>query len=280
MDALNAAYSSVGGVLFNKSQTTLIQCPGGKAGSVTVPNSVATIEDLAFDSCTSLTAIEVGALNSTYSSAGGVLFNKSQTTLIRYPGGKAGSYAVPNSITNIGSSAFSACANLTDVAIGNHVAYIRNSTFSRCASLVSVTIGNRVSLIGNGAFAVCPSLESLWFQGNAPSCDSTAFSGTDNATVYYLPGTTGWDTTFAGRPTALWNLPVQPNIASSGVRTNRFGFAITGTSEAVFVVEACTDLANPSWSAVATNTLGGGSSYFSDPQWRSFHARFYRLRSP
>ena len=30
------------------------------------------------------------------------------------------------------------------------------------------------------------------------------FDGDTNATVYYLPGTTGWGTTFGGRPTALW----------------------------------------------------------------------------
>ena len=45
MDALNSVYSSVDGVLFDKSQTTLIQCPGGKAGSYTIPNSVTSIGD-------------------------------------------------------------------------------------------------------------------------------------------------------------------------------------------------------------------------------------------
>ena len=68
--------------------------------------------------------------------------------------------------------------------------------------------------------------------------------------------------------------------ASFGVRTNQFGFTITGTSNLVIVVEACTNLANPVWSPVGTNTLTGGSSYFSDPQWTNYPGRFYRLRSP
>ena len=46
------------------------------------------------------------------------------------------------------------------------------------------------------------------------------------------------------------------------------------------VVEACTNLHNPVWSPVATNTLAGDSSYFSDPQSSNYPARFYRLRSP
>jgi hypothetical protein len=68
--------------------------------------------------------------------------------------------------------------------------------------------------------------------------------------------------------------------ASFGVRAGQFGFTITGTSGLVIVVEASADLANSIWSPVGTNTLTGGSSYFSDPQWTNHPARFYRLRSP
>ncbi len=46
------------------------------------------------------------------------------------------------------------------------------------------------------------------------------------------------------------------------------------------VVEACKNMANPIWFAVSTNTLTGGSSSFSDPDWANYPARFYRLRSP
>jgi len=62
--------------------------------------------------------------------------------------------------------------------------------------------------------------------------------------------------------------------------TNQFGFNITGTTGLVVVVTACTNLTNPFWSPVGTNTLTGGSSYFSDPQWTNYADRFYRLRLP
>jgi hypothetical protein len=67
---------------------------------------------------------------------------------------------------------------------------------------------------------------------------------------------------------------------SFGVLSNQFGFTIAGNSGLVIVVEACADLANPSWPPLQTNTLTGGSSYFSDPQWANYPSRFYRLRSP
>ncbi|MGD0536771.1 MAG: hypothetical protein ABSC03_03895 [Verrucomicrobiota bacterium] len=57
------------------------------------------------------------------------------------------------------------------------------------------------------------------------------------------------------------------------------GFTITGTTNPVIVVEACTNLANPSWFPMGTNTLAGGSSYFSKPHWTNHPARFYRLCS-
>ena len=219
------------------------------------PYSVTGIGAGAFNDCTSLTAITVDATNSVYSSVAGVLFNKSQTTLIQCPGGKAGSYSIPNGVTSIGSAAFEYCASLT-----------------------SVTIPNSVTSIGDGAFMNCTSLTGVYFQGNAPNLGSSVFDRDNNATVYYLPGTTGWGTMFGGRPT--WNPQVQTGGANFGVRTNRFGFTVTGNSNLVIVVEACTNLANHTWSPVGTNTLTGGSSYFSDPRWTNYTRRFYRLRSP
>ena len=105
-------------------------------------------------------------------------------------------------------------------------------------------------------------------------------SSYDNATVYYLPGTTGWDDFSAntGIPVALWRPQMQTSDGSFGVRTNQFGFNINWASGMVIVVEACTNLATPVWSPVSTNTLTSGSSYFCDPQWTNYPARFYRLR--
>ena len=86
--------------------------------------------------------------------------------------------------------------------------------------------------------------------------------------------------TFGGLPTVLWNPQVQTSDASFGVRTNRFGFNITGTTNIPIVVEACTNLANPAWSPLQSCTLTNGSVYFSDPDWTNYPGRFYRLRSP
>ena len=48
----------------------------------------------------------------------------------------------------------------------------------------------------------------IYFAGNAPSLDGPdVFRDDNDATVYYLPSTTGWGSTFGGLPTALWQPP-------------------------------------------------------------------------
>ena len=116
--------------------------------SVTIPYRVTSIIGSAFFGCTSLGAIAVDAFNSVFSSVDGVLFNKSQTVLILCPGGKAGSYTIPNSVTNIGASAFQFCTGLFSVTIPNSVTSIGGGAFGYCWSLTTVTIGNSVTASG------------------------------------------------------------------------------------------------------------------------------------
>jgi hypothetical protein len=97
--------------------------------------------------------------------------------------------------------------------------------------------------------------------------------------MYYLPGASGWGTTLSGRPTELWDPRILPG-ASFGAMAGGFSFDIAGTSNLVVVVESCGDLARQAWVPLQTNTLGGGTLHFSDPQWARYPERFYRLRWP
>ena len=160
-------------------------------GSVTIPNSVTSIGVEAFVICRSLTSIDVASNNTNYSSIGGVLFNKDQTSLIRYPGGKQGAYTIPNSVTSIGEAAFAFCTSLTSVTIPNSVTSIGTEAFRSCTSLTSVTIGNNVTSIGVWAFYGCTSLISVTNYATAPlAVDSYFDIGFDisKCTLYVLVG--------------------------------------------------------------------------------------------
>jgi len=92
------------------------------------------------------------------------------------------------------------------------------------------------------------------------------------------------------RPSRLWYLPypailtAPPNV---GIQSNTFAFRISWATNASVVVEGCTNLARPVWSAMSTNAISmgvdistDGWSYFSDADWSNYPARFYRVRWP
>lgn len=237
--------------------------------SITIPGSVASIGNFAFWNCSSLTNVTIA---NCVTSIGDHAFDSC---------GRLTTITIPNSVSFIGDAAFEYCG-LTSLTIPSSVGSIGIDTFYGCFSLTSVTIPNSVNFIGSAAFYGCSVLRAVYFQGNAPYLDLHAFDLDNNAMGYYLPGTTGWDT-FTGLPTALWVLPnplilTRANGSSLGVQTNGFGFVSSWATNVPVVVEACTNLANPIWSPLRTNTLTSGSSYFSDPQWTNYPKRFYRIR--
>jgi hypothetical protein len=122
----------------------------------------------------------------------------------------------------------------------------------------------------------------VFFEGNAPSVDSSVFEGDFYATAYYLPSTTGWNAfaTNAGIPTVLWNPTIETADGNFGVRNGQFGFDITGTTNIPIVVEACTNLVNPIWVPLQSLALTNGSFYFSESLQQNMADRFYRISSP
>ena len=139
--------------------------------SVTIPNSVTSIGDWAFDGCNNLTNITVDIENENYSSENGILFNKDKTELICFLSAKSdSSYTIPNSVTSIGSYAFSGCNNLTSITIPNSVTSIGSYAFSGCDNLTSITIPNSVTSIGIYAFRNCDNL-TIYCKSNSTALE-------------------------------------------------------------------------------------------------------------
>jgi hypothetical protein len=269
--------------------------------NITIPNGVTNIGSEAFAQCTSLISISIP--NSVKLLGGNVFQGCTNLTGL----------TIPNSVIRIPSNLFSSCTRLANITIPNSVTSIESSAFSNCTSLTKITIPGSVTNIGssaspalamssqniagldngivlagalasedagNGAFFNCTNLTEVYLLGNAPSVGSDIFYGADNATIYYLPGTTGWTNTFGGRPTALWKPQIQTADVGFGVKTNGFGFGINWASDMTVVIEACTNLAEGIWVPVETNTLTGGSVQFRDPAFTNYPSRYYRVSMP
>ena len=91
--------------------------------SITIPNSVESIEAGAFAYCQDLT-----------------------------------NFTIPDSVSIIGESAFSHCTELENIMIPNSVKTIGAFAFQGCRELKSVTIPDSVNTIGDGIFTCCQSM--------------------------------------------------------------------------------------------------------------------------
>ena len=192
VDAKNAAYASVDGVLYNKAKTELIFIPAAVAGDITIPHGVTSIGHSAFDGRSALTSISIP---------------DSVTDIEDYAFRDCiglTSITIPDSVTRIRSSAFEGCINITSATMPtiaiNAIPQDSLQTvvltsgesigiyaFSGCSSLTSVTISDSVTSIGYNAFADCSSLTSITIPDSVTSIGSSAFSGCSSLESITLP---------------------------------------------------------------------------------------------
>ncbi len=141
---------------------------------------------------------------------------------------------IPNSVTNIGLSAFSGCHSLAEIIVeeGNTfykslnallltkdgetlvhgvngivdipdgVLNITNNAFSGCSGLTNVMIPSSVTIIGDNAFRNCTGLANVIVPNSVKSIGSYAFSGCDRLTTMMIPSDVAYigSNAFAGTP--------------------------------------------------------------------------------
>ena len=97
-------------------------CACDSLTSVTIGKGITSICTSAFSSCSSLTEIKVNENNTAYKDIDGNLYTKDGTTLVQYAIGKtATSFAIPDSVTSIGNSAFAYCSSLTSITFNGTI---------------------------------------------------------------------------------------------------------------------------------------------------------------
>ena len=264
--------SSLTNVTFPNTLTTIVdnafyQCIG--LGSLVIPDSVTSIGSGVFYSCTGVTNLVFGTHLASIGSY--AFWGCSGLTQV----------VIPDSVTCLGDYAFYQCGNLNNVRLSAGLTSIGNWVFTYC-NLSSLIIPAGVTNIGDYALGGWYfQAATIYFLGNAPGQGLGVLQGDGiGTTVYYLPGTTGWSSSFATYPAVLWNPQAQTHDGIFGVRTNQFGFNITGNNGVKVKVEACADLTQPTWIPVGTNILTGGTAYLRDTAWTNYPRRFYRLNLP
>ena len=153
--------------------------------SITIPNHITNIQSNPFLSCSSLATIVVESGNPIYDSRDNcnAIIQTTTNTLI------AGcqNTTIPESVTSIGGLAFYGCSSLTVIAIPENVTSIGSSAFHGCSSLTSITIPEGVTSIEPFTFYGCSSLTSINIPENVTSIGVEAFGGCSSLTSINIP---------------------------------------------------------------------------------------------
>jgi len=204
VDSGNANFSEIDGVLFNKDYTELLAYPTGKSDATyTIPTSVTSIGDDAFEDCTNLASVTIpeGVI-----SIGDNAF---------YCCAKLNNVTFPSTLTSIGLYAFVNCDSLTSIMIPEGVISIGVNSFAGCDNLASVTIPSSVTSIGAEAFVECGKLNSLVVDSNNSnylSADNVLFNKAKTKLITYPQGKT--DTSYT-IPDGVTNIDVNAFCWSS-----------------------------------------------------------------
>lgn len=184
-------------------QTTKIEADAFRNCSslhtIEVPMLVESIETSA--GCTALAEINVQAGNSHYSSKDGVLLSGDGKSILWFPMGKEGEYALPSTVTTVGDYAFRNCrietfhfadglksigkyafynSSVKEVSLPSTVKQIPTGLFQKCANLTTVHLGKNTEMLGDYVFDGCPITNLYISAPTPPYCSNDTFASSGN----------------------------------------------------------------------------------------------------
>ena len=267
------SYTSVDGLLYDKFVSMLVRCPCGRSGGVTIadgvqevsegafmgcrfltsitfPASIRSLYQALFDTCTSLTRIDIlEGTDPSVVSVDGVIYSADMTRMISCPPG-AVSLSIPASVVDIDLWSLSAAHALTaitvdpdnpryasadgmlfskdltelircpggtsgEVTVRDGVTTIGLCAFESCDSVTGVVLPAGVTTIGNAAFGDCDALARVDIPYTVSSIAASAFSSCSALTEITIPDGVGAieDGTFA-RCSALQSVTIPGSVRS------------------------------------------------------------------
>lgn len=145
----NRYYSSIDGILYDKSARTIILCPKALTGNVEIPDGVTTITDYTFADCDKITSI---SLPPSVTSIGDEAF---------YSCSSLTGIVMPPQISSFGKKVFSHCSKLTSINLPDGITVLPQETFRDCKALTYVSLPMSLTTIGKEAFRNTKALQSI-----------------------------------------------------------------------------------------------------------------------
>jgi len=157
-----------------------------KLSSITIPDTVTKFGTVNVFGYNSLTSFVVSSDNTEYKAEDGVVFTKDGKTLMFYPCMKSNDYTVPDSVTTIGSYAFSHCRNLASVKFPSALTVVGNRAFDTCDSMKSINLPDGLVEIGICTFYQCSGLDVVLIPKTVTKIGENAFHSCHLKAVAFL----------------------------------------------------------------------------------------------
>lgn len=166
-----------------------------KLKSVTIPQNVSSIGLAAFVeglSESSLTEIKVDPENPYFSEKDGVVFSKDGTKLIMFPSGRSGDYQIPDGTVSVGDYAFYYCVNVSSITVPGSVRSLGEGAFGNCSSLTKAVLNEGLEEIGEYAFQSSSGIRDIIIPASVKSVGKNGLRLSSECRIRVLSTDTIW----------------------------------------------------------------------------------------
>ena len=166
-----------------------------KLKSVTIPPNVSSIGLAAFVeglSESSLTEIKVDPENPYFSEKDGVVFSKDGTKLIVFPSGRSGDYQIPDGTVSVGDYAFYYCVNVSSITVPGSVRSLGEGAFGNCSSLTKAVLNEGLEEIGEYAFQSSSGIRDIIIPASVKSVGKNGLRLSSGCRIRVLSTDTVW----------------------------------------------------------------------------------------
>ena len=166
-----------------------------KLKSVTIPQNVSSIGLAAFVeglSESSLTEIKVDPENPYFSEKDGVVFSKDGTKLIVFPSGRSGDYQIPDGTVSVGDYAFYYCVNVSSITVPGSVRSLGEGAFGNCSSLTKAVLNEGLEEIGEYAFQSSSGIRDIIIPASVKSVGKNGLCLSSGCRIRVLSTDTVW----------------------------------------------------------------------------------------